>query len=40
VLFRNGEYTKALATAVDIIEKIEPGSYEKMIKKQEEVAAN
>ena len=26
VLFRNGEYTKALSTAVDIIEKIQPGS--------------
>ena len=33
VLFRNGEYTKALSTAVDIIEKIKPGSYEKLIKK-------
>ncbi len=35
VLFRNGEYTKALAVAVDMIEKIQPGSYEKMIKKSE-----
>lgn len=33
VLFRNGEYTKALSTAVDIIEKIQPGSYEELIKK-------
>ncbi len=32
VLFRNGEYTKALSTAVDIIEKIQPGSYEELIK--------
>ena len=36
VLFRNGEYTKALSTAVDIIEKIQPGSYEKLIKKSNE----
>lgn len=33
VLFRNGEYTKALSTAVDIIEKIKPGSYEELIRK-------
>jgi septation ring formation regulator EzrA len=33
VLFRNGEYTKALTTAVDIIEKIKPGSYEQLIRK-------
>lgn len=33
VLFRNGEYTKALMTAVDIIEKIQPGSYEELIAK-------
>lgn len=33
VLFRNGEYTKALTTAVDIIEKIKPGSYETLIRK-------
>lgn len=33
VLYRNGEYTKALSTAVDIIEKIKPGSYERLIKK-------
>lgn len=36
VLFRNGEYTKALSTAVDIIEKIQPGSYEELIKKSSE----
>ena len=36
VLFRNGEYTKALSTAVDIIEKIQPGSYEALIKKSAE----
>lgn len=36
VLFRNGEYTKALSTAVDIIEKIRPGSYEELIKKSAE----
>ncbi len=35
VLFRNGEYTKALSTAVDIVEKIKPGSYEELIKRQE-----
>lgn len=33
LLYRNGEYTKALATAVDIIEKIKPDSYEMLIKK-------
>lgn len=33
LLFRNGEYTKALSTAVDIIEKIDPGSYEMLISK-------
>lgn len=33
LLYRNGEYTKALATAVDIIEKIRPDSYEMLIKK-------
>ena len=31
LLYRNGEYTKALTTAVDIIEKIKPGSYEMLI---------
>lgn len=36
VLFRNGEYTKALSTAVDIIEKIQPGSYENLIQKSSE----
>ncbi|MEG0366845.1 MAG: septation ring formation regulator EzrA [Coprobacillus sp.] len=39
VLFRNGEYTKALMTAVDIIEKIRPGSYEELIKKSTEKSA-
>ena len=38
MLNRNGEYTKALQTAVDIIEKIQPGSYERLIKKQETAA--
>ena len=38
VLFRNGEYTKALTIAVDIIEKIKPGSYEKLIKKSRKEA--
>lgn len=33
MLFRNGEYTQALSIAVDIIEKIQPGSYEELIKK-------
>lgn len=33
LLYRNGEYTKALSTAVDIIEKIKPGSYEMLINK-------
>ncbi len=33
VLFRNGEYTKALSTAVEIIEKIKPGSYEELVEK-------
>ena len=39
VLYRNGEYTKALSTAVDIIEKIKPGSYEKLVKKNNASAA-
>lgn len=39
VLFRNGEYTKALSTAVDIIEKIQPGSYETLIKKSTQKSA-
>lgn len=38
VLYRNGEYTKALSTAIDIIEKIKPGSYEKLIKQNESEA--
>lgn len=33
LLFRNGEYTKALSTAVEIIEKIKPGSYEMLVNK-------
>lgn len=36
LLFRNGEYTKALSTAVDIIEKIRPGSYEMLINNNKE----
>ena len=39
VLFKNGEYTKALTIAVDIIEKIKPGSYEKLIKKSKKAMA-
>ncbi len=35
LLYRNGEYTKALTTAVDIIEKIKPGSYEMLINKND-----
>lgn len=35
VLFRNGDYTKALSIVVDIIEKIKPGSYEELIKKSD-----
>ena len=35
--FKNGEYTDALSTAVDIIEKIKPGSYEMLIKKSQKV---
>lgn len=34
LLYRNGEYTKALSTAVDIIEKIKPDSYEMLINKK------
>ena len=30
--FRNGEYTQALKIAIATIEKIHPGSYEKLIK--------
>lgn len=33
LLYRNGEYTKALSTAVEIIEKIKPDSYELLINK-------
>lgn len=36
LLFRNGEYTKALSTAVDIIEKIKPGSYEMLVNNNKE----
>lgn len=36
LLFRNGEYTKALTTAVDIIEKIKPGSYEMLVNNNKE----
>ncbi len=35
LLFKNGEYTNALKIAVEIIEKIAPGSYEKLILKKE-----
>lgn len=35
LLYRNGEYTNALKVAVDIIEKIAPGSYEKLILNKE-----
>lgn len=38
VLYRNGEYTKALSTAVDIIEKIKPGSYERLINKSQKAS--
>ncbi|MGN1342997.1 MAG: septation ring formation regulator EzrA, partial [Traorella sp.] len=31
--FRNGQYTKALQIALSAIEKIHPGSYEKLLKK-------
>ncbi|WP_249030502.1 septation ring formation regulator EzrA [Tannockella kyphosi] len=40
LLFKNGEYTKALTIAVDIIEKIKPGSYETLVnstKKSEKI---
>ncbi|MBQ2688530.1 MAG: selenide, water dikinase, partial [Solobacterium sp.] len=30
--FRNGEYTQALNIAIETIEKIHPGNYEKMVK--------
>lgn len=35
VLFRNGEYRNALQVAVDILERLEPGKYEELIKKKE-----
>ena len=31
--FRNGQYTKALKIAIQTIEKMHPGSYEKLIRK-------
>lgn len=40
VLYRNGEYTRALTTAVDIIERIKPGSYEMLIKKSNKNQTN
>lgn len=35
VLFRNGEYRNALQVAVDILERLEPGKYEELIKSKE-----
>ena len=35
VLFRNGEYRNALQVAVDILERLEPGKYEELIKRKE-----
>lgn len=35
VLFRNGEYRNALQVAVDIVERLEPGKYEELIKRKE-----
>lgn len=35
VLFRNGEYRNALQVAVDILERVEPGKYEELIKRKE-----
>lgn len=35
--FRNGQYTKALKIAISAIEKIHPGSYEKLLKKSQGV---
>lgn len=32
--FRNGEYTQALTIAIQVIEKIHPGSYERLIRSQ------
>lgn len=37
--FRNGQYTKALKIAIQTIEKLHPGSYEKLIRKTQETAA-
>lgn len=37
--FRNGEYTQALTVALATIEKIHPGSYEKLIKENAQSAA-
>lgn len=35
--FRNGQYTKALKIAIQTIEKLHPGSYEKLIKRSQGV---
>ena len=35
VLFRNGEYRNALQVAVDILERLDPGKYEELIKRKE-----
>ena len=37
--FRNGEYTQALTVALATIERIHPGSYEKLIKENAKSAA-
>ena len=37
--FRNGQYTKALKIAIHTIEKLHPGSYEKLIRKTQGTAA-
>ena len=37
--FRNGEYTQALTVALATIERIHPGSYEKLIKENAQSAA-
>lgn len=34
ILYRNGEYTKALTTAVNILEKVKPGAYEQLLAKK------
>jgi len=39
VLFRNGEYTDALSLAIDIIEKVKPGSYEELLHRSARKAA-